>query len=341
MSHAERRVIRDTRSESAGRRPFGRLAEPGHELVYGDLVKPFLLLATRAEDAAADNEYESFLAFTRLDERDLRRSRLEQRALGNVDLQDWSGILLGGGPFNSSDPEGSKSPVQRRVEADLHGLLGRVIDADFPFLGACYGIGTLGSHQGAVVDRRYAEPVGSVPVTLTREGRRDPLLQRAARHLRRVRRPQGGGEQAAALRRSARQFPHVPGAGVQDRLPRLCHPVPSRTGRGRPVHPDRRLPARGLFRARPGGRAEGACPSQQGHPPACHPAPVRPASRRPRAGRGRPAAAGQRFPGGPQRIAGALPVTQLAPQAFSAAHPGGLTGTSAESVRRSLRRALS
>jgi GMP synthase (glutamine-hydrolysing) len=176
MSHAERRVIRDTRSESAGRRPFGRLAEPGPELVYGDLVKPFLLLATRAEDAAADNEYESFLAFTRLDERDLRRSRLEQRALGNVDLRDWSGILLGGGPFNSSDPEGSKSPVQRRVEADLHGLLGRVIDADFPFLGACYGIGTLGSHQGAVVDRRYAEPVGSVPVTLTREGRRDPLL---------------------------------------------------------------------------------------------------------------------------------------------------------------------
>jgi GMP synthase (glutamine-hydrolysing) len=139
-------------------------------------VKPFLLLATRADDAAADNEYESFLAFARLDERDLLRVRLEQRALGDVSLPDWSGILLGGGPFNSSDPEGSKSPVQRRVEADLRGLLDRVINADFPFLGACYGIGTLGSHQGAVVDREHAEPVGSVRVTLTREGRRDPLL---------------------------------------------------------------------------------------------------------------------------------------------------------------------
>ncbi len=139
-------------------------------------MKPFLLLATRAEDAAADNEYESFLAFAGLDERGLRRSRLEQRALGNVDLQAWSGILLGGGPFNSSDPEGSKSPVQRRVEADLRRLLDRVISADFPFLGACYGIGTLGSHQGAVVDRRHAEPVGPVPITLTREGRQDPLL---------------------------------------------------------------------------------------------------------------------------------------------------------------------
>ena len=105
-------------------------------------MKPFLLLAIRAEDAAADSEYESFLAFSGLAERDLRRVRLEQRPLGNVDLPAWSGILLGGGPFNSSDPEGSKSPVQRRVEADLRGLLDRVITADFPFLGACYGIGT-------------------------------------------------------------------------------------------------------------------------------------------------------------------------------------------------------
>ena len=139
-------------------------------------MKPFLLLATRPEDVAADNEYESFLAFSRLGERDLHRFRVEQRALGRIDLQDWSGILLGGGPFNASEPQESKSPVQRRVEADLRGLLDQVIKADFPFLGACYGIGTLGGHQGAVVDRRYAEPVGSVPVTLTREGRRDKLL---------------------------------------------------------------------------------------------------------------------------------------------------------------------
>jgi GMP synthase (glutamine-hydrolysing) len=139
-------------------------------------VKPFLLLATRADDAAADNEYESFLAFAGLAERELHRLRLEQRALGDVDLQDWSGILLGGGPFNFSDPDASKSPVQRRVEADLRGLLDRLISADFPFLGACYGIGTLGGHQGAVIDRQYAEPVGCVRVTLTREGRQDPLL---------------------------------------------------------------------------------------------------------------------------------------------------------------------
>ncbi len=80
-------------------------------------MKPFLLLAIRADDAAADSEYESFLAFAGLGERDLRRVRLEQRPLGNIDLAEWSGIFLGGGPFNFSDPEGSKSPVQGHKEA--------------------------------------------------------------------------------------------------------------------------------------------------------------------------------------------------------------------------------
>jgi GMP synthase (glutamine-hydrolysing) len=139
-------------------------------------VKPFLLLATRAEDAAADDEYAAFLTFSGLDQRDLHRIRLEQRPLGGIDLRDWSGILLGGGPFNSSDPPERKSAVQHRVEADLRSLLDLVIAADFPFLGACYGIGALGGHQGAAVDRRYGEPVGPVPVTLTPQGRRDPLL---------------------------------------------------------------------------------------------------------------------------------------------------------------------
>jgi GMP synthase (glutamine-hydrolysing) len=124
-------------------------------------VEPFLLLSIRADDAAADNEYESFLSLAGLGEGDLRRIRLDRRA---------------GGPFNYTDPDEKKSAVQRRVEADLSRLLDDVTEADFPFLGACYGIGALGRHQGAVLDRRYSEPVGTVRVTLTAAGRRDPVL---------------------------------------------------------------------------------------------------------------------------------------------------------------------
>ncbi len=139
-------------------------------------MKPFLLLAIRAEDAAADDEYASFQTLAGLEDGELHRIRLEQRPLGDVDLRDWSGIMLGGGPFNYTDPEEIKSPVQRRVEADLQRLLDQVTGEDFPFLGACYGIGALGRHEGAVLGRRFGEPVGSIPVTLTAAGQRDPLL---------------------------------------------------------------------------------------------------------------------------------------------------------------------
>jgi GMP synthase (glutamine-hydrolysing) len=139
-------------------------------------MRPFLFLAVRPEDGAADDEYAAMLRRTGLDEAGLRRVRLERTPLPDVDLDDWSGILLGGGPFQSSDPPAAKSVVQRRVEADLARLLDLVVPADFPFFGACYGIGTLGTHEGAVVDRTYGEPAGGVDVALTDEGRADPVL---------------------------------------------------------------------------------------------------------------------------------------------------------------------
>ncbi len=139
---------------------------------------PFLLLATRAEGVAADEEYAAFLGFSGLGEGELVRCRLEQRPLGEVDLSAWSGIMLGGSPYTVSDPHSTKSPTQRRVEAELAGLLARVVAQDVPFLGACYGVGVLGTAIGAVVDRRHGEAVGAVSVTLTDEGQADPVLGR-------------------------------------------------------------------------------------------------------------------------------------------------------------------
>ncbi len=137
-------------------------------------MKPFLLLSTRSVDRAADGEYDAMLRFTGLDEGDLRRVRLDQGPAGSIDLDDWSGIMLGGGPFNASDEV--KADVQIRAEAEIRTLLDAVVPADFPFLGCCYGIGTLGQHQGAVVDRTFGEPVGAMDITLTEAGRADPLM---------------------------------------------------------------------------------------------------------------------------------------------------------------------
>ena len=139
-------------------------------------MKPFLLLATRADDDAADGEHEAVRRFAGLAPDELVRVRCEQAPLPPLDLEDYSGIIVGGSPFNSSDPIAEKSAVQRRVEAELADLLDDVVARDMPFLGACYGVGTLGAHQGGVIDRTYGEPVGAVPVTLTEAGRADPLL---------------------------------------------------------------------------------------------------------------------------------------------------------------------
>ncbi|MCA4134765.1 glutamine amidotransferase [Arthrobacter sp. M4] len=139
-------------------------------------MKPFLLLASRAEDGAADLEYRSYLKYCGLAPEQLRRVRLEAAPLPEIDLADYSGVIVGGSPFTSSDPQVSKTATQLRVEAELAGLLDRIVAEDFPFLGACYGVGTLGKHQGAVIDRTYGEAVGGIEIKLTAEGVRDPIL---------------------------------------------------------------------------------------------------------------------------------------------------------------------
>ncbi|MFE7407217.1 glutamine amidotransferase [Isoptericola sp. NPDC057559] len=139
-------------------------------------MRPFLFLGTRAEDVAADGEFDAVLRYSGLDARSLRRVRLERDPLPQVDLDELSGVIVGGGPFNSSDPEAEKSGTQRRVEREMAALLDELVEHDFPFLGACYGVGTLGTHQGGVVDGTYPEPVGPAEIELTPEGLADPLL---------------------------------------------------------------------------------------------------------------------------------------------------------------------
>lgn len=144
-------------------------------------MKPFVLISTRPEDLIAAEEHETILRFTGLEPEDLRQIRLEQdpRAsaeLAELDLERISGIFVAGSPFITSTESQDKTEVQLRVERDLAALLDRVMAAKTPFFGACYGVGTLGVHQGGTVDGTYAEGVGPVEITVTEEGARDVLL---------------------------------------------------------------------------------------------------------------------------------------------------------------------
>ncbi len=165
----------------------------------------------------ADEEYALFLRYTGLDPDELIRVRLEAGPMPRLDLDELSGIFVGGGPFNASDPLEKKSAVQHRVEAEFATLLDEVVARDFPFLGACYGIGTLGAHQGATIDRTYPEPISVVPVTLTDGRGIRSSAERDAAHLRGLRRPQGGDLGAAAVGGAAGVVARLPGADVPRR----------------------------------------------------------------------------------------------------------------------------
>ncbi|WP_241228344.1 glutamine amidotransferase [Corynebacterium hylobatis] len=133
--------------------------------------RPFLLLSTRPEDEAAAAEFLSFRAKMGLEADGLVQFRLESRPLERLDLAEFSGILLGGSPFNSSEPV--KAPLQQRVEADLARLMDEVLDRDYPLFGACYGVGTVGTAIGAVIDGTYSEKPRVIEVRVTGQ---DPLL---------------------------------------------------------------------------------------------------------------------------------------------------------------------
>ncbi|PRY25037.1 GMP synthase (glutamine-hydrolysing) [Aliiruegeria haliotis] len=141
-------------------------------------MKPFLILQLRPEPDASDNEYEAFLAKGGLRPEETRRIRLEREAIpADLDLADFAGVIVGGGPGCISDPDECKPPVEKKIEQEILALMPQITQQDIPFMGCCYGIGILAHHLGARVSKEaYFEPPGAVACTLTEAGRADPVM---------------------------------------------------------------------------------------------------------------------------------------------------------------------
>lgn len=142
-------------------------------------MKPFLILQLRPETEASDSEFDAILRKGGLRAENVRRVRLDQEMLEtDLDLDDYAGVIVGGGPGCVSDAPEEKSEIEARIEAQVLGLMPAVTEADKPFLGCCYGIGILGKHLGGDVSKRaFAEPVGTSECEVTADGKEDPLLQ--------------------------------------------------------------------------------------------------------------------------------------------------------------------
>lgn len=138
--------------------------------------RPFLIVQLRPEDETSDSEYRAILRYGGLDVDETRRLRIETSGIPELDLDEFAAIIVGGSPFDVSAPATIKSELQKKIENDFRSLFDQVVSRDFPFLGACSGNGLLGHYCGAVISRKYGEPVGAVDLTLTDAGLRDPLL---------------------------------------------------------------------------------------------------------------------------------------------------------------------
>ncbi|MDY6861242.1 MAG: glutamine amidotransferase, partial [Pseudomonadota bacterium] len=99
-------------------------------------MKPFLILQLRPEAEASDDEYAAILRKGGLTAARTRRIRLDHDPIPKeLHLEDYSGVIVGGGPGCVSDPPEKKSPVESRIEDAVLGLMPAITAADFPFMG--------------------------------------------------------------------------------------------------------------------------------------------------------------------------------------------------------------
>ncbi|MCF6316608.1 MAG: glutamine amidotransferase [Marinosulfonomonas sp.] len=141
-------------------------------------MKPFLILQLRPETEASDDEFQAFLDKGGLRPDQVHRIRLDcEDVPQTLDLADYSGVIVGGGPGCVSDPPEEKTAAEAKIEAAVMGLMAQICDQDIPFMGCCYGIGVLGAHlEGRVTKDRYFEEVGTSECALTADGTKDALL---------------------------------------------------------------------------------------------------------------------------------------------------------------------
>jgi GMP synthase (glutamine-hydrolysing) len=142
------------------------------------MSNPVLILQLRPEDATADSEFACILKYGQLMAEDTRRLRIEKHGIpADLNINDYSAIIVGGSPFDISTPANKKTDIQKKIESDFERLLEQVVTRDFPFLGACSGNGLLGNYLGTPISAKYREAVSCVTLDITEAGSRDKLLQ--------------------------------------------------------------------------------------------------------------------------------------------------------------------
>jgi len=100
------------------------------------MLKPFLIFQLRPEDDTSDNEFAAILKYAGLEEQNVHRIRIEKGGIpDNLSLDNYSGLIVGGSPYDISTPQAEKSAMQMKIEQDFNRLFDDIVANDFPFLG--------------------------------------------------------------------------------------------------------------------------------------------------------------------------------------------------------------
>jgi GMP synthase (glutamine-hydrolysing) len=141
-------------------------------------MKRLLILQLRPETDASDDEYAAILAKCAISADQTLRIRVDREDIpSDLDVTDFSAVIVGGGPGCVSDAPEDKSETEARIERQIMDLMPQITALDHPYMGCCYGLGILAQHLGAEVSKaRFGEPVGPTTCALTPDAADDPLL---------------------------------------------------------------------------------------------------------------------------------------------------------------------
>lgn len=131
-----------------------------------------VLLQVRSEIISLKQEQSCFIERCRVARRQFHFHNLvDEPNLRWRDVEDAHAVIIGGaGAFSVTKEHPFTAPLREVVQ--------RLIDDDRPVFGACWGhqfLADLGG--GTVIEDKDRSEVGTFPVTLTSDGRADPLFE--------------------------------------------------------------------------------------------------------------------------------------------------------------------
>ncbi len=135
-----------------------------------------MLVSTRPDEEALDSEFQTYVRATGLNADELDLAEFDLIGLPPIDLSLYKGVFVAGSPYGNATVEGHVSKTQRWVGDELETLFQQILDTETPCLATGTAMTILARMIGAEVAEEHAELTNIAEITITPDGRSDPLL---------------------------------------------------------------------------------------------------------------------------------------------------------------------